>query len=241
MLRTNTRRAVIALAVLALSACSLLPKSWHAGTVMTAVPQVPDRGAHYAIYVHDVALDRNPDDTERRARFDRVVMALATDGLHVIAEVRPAGTIQKVPQDLDRYSQKLAGQVQQLLAAGVPAHQIDVLGYSRGAALTLITATHVANSNVGYVVIAGCMTENGSFKQFAPMFMRYAEKLSGQFLSIAEQSDKDFGSCTPYFDKAMARPIYADIMLTTGKAHAFAMEPDEAWVRPTVTWIKGRH
>ena len=85
------------------------------------------------------------------------------------------------------------------------------------------------------------MTENGSFKQFAPMFMRYAEKLSGQFLSIAEQSDKDFGSCTPYFDKAMARPIYADIMLTTGKAHAFAMEPDEAWVRPTVTWIKGRH
>ena len=89
MLRTNTRRAVIALAVLALSACSLLPKSWHAGTVMMAVPQVPDRDAHYAIYVHDVALDRNPDDTERRARFDRVVMALATDGLHVIAEVRP--------------------------------------------------------------------------------------------------------------------------------------------------------
>ena len=103
-----------------------------------------------------------------------------------------------------------------------------------------MTATHVGDSGVGYVVIAGCMTESGSFKQFAPMFLRYAENLSGQFLAIAEQSDKDFGSCTPYFAKAVTRPTHTEIVLQTGKGHLFAMEPDDAWVRPTVTWISGR-
>lgn len=122
----------------------------------------------------------------------------------------------------------------------VPRRGINVIGYSRGAGLTLMTATHVADSGVGYVVIAGCMTESGSFKQFAPMFMRCAEKLSGQILSIAEQSDKDFGSCAAYFDKAEAQPTHAEILPKTGKGHLFAMEPDEAWVRPTMTWIRGR-
>jgi hypothetical protein len=238
MLQTNVlRRVAIALVALALGACTTSPGSLRTGAVMPTVPEVPDRSAHYAIYMHDVALDRSPDDAERRARFNRVLKTLASNGLIVVAEVRPAGTIQKVPEDLDRYAQKVAGQVRQLLAAGVPARQINVIGYSRGATLTLMTAGYVANSSIGYVVIAGCMTESGSFKQFAPMLSRYAEKLTGQFLSIAEQSDADFGSCAPYFAKAAARPTYAETILQTGKGHAFAMEPDEAWVRPTISWI----
>jgi hypothetical protein len=217
-----------------------LPESPRSGAVFTAVPQAPSRGAHYSIYVHDVALDRNPDDPERRARFNRVLKALAADGLIVVAEVRPAGTIQRVPDDLDRYARKIASQVRELLAAGIPARQINVVGYSRGAALTLMAAGYVANSGIGYVVIAGCMTETGAFKQFAPMLDRYAEKLAGQFLSIAERSDSDFGSCAPYFAKAAARPPHAETIVHTGKGHAFAMEPDEAWVRPTVSWIMER-
>jgi hypothetical protein len=53
---------------------------------------------------------------------------------------RPAGTIQKVPEDLDRHARKVAGQVGQLLAADVPARLINVIGYSRGATLALVTA-----------------------------------------------------------------------------------------------------
>ena len=241
MLQTTVlRKAAIALIPVAVGACHTLPGAPRSGIVLTAVPEVPDRVAHYAIYLHDVALDRNPDDPERRARFDRVVKALAGAGLVVIAEVRPAGTIQKVPEDLDRYAQRIAAQARQLVAAGVPAKQINVVGYSRGATLTLITAGHVANSSVGYVVIAGCMTDSGAFKQFAPMLSRYAEKLTGQFLSIAEQSDADFGSCATYFAKASTRPTHVETIVHTGKGHVFAMEPDEAWVRPTVAWIMGR-
>ena len=237
---TVFRNVSILLAVLALGACATPPGSPRSGAVLSTVPEAPDRAAHYAIYLHDVALDRTPDDAERRARLGRVLTALADRGLIVVAEVRPAGTIQKVPEDLDRYARKVAGQVGQLLAAGVPARQINVIGYSRGATLALVTAGHVANNGIGYVVIAGCMTDGGSFKQFAPMLSRYAEKLTGQFLSIAEGSDRDFGSCAPYFAKASARPIHAETILQTGKGHVFAMEPDESWVRPAVAWIMER-
>ena len=40
--------------------------------------------------------------------------------------------------------------------------------------------------------------------------------------------------------EAGTRPTHTEIVLQTGKGHLFAMEPDDAWVRPTVTWISGR-
>ena len=84
-----------------LVACQTSPTP-RAGRVTAAVPSSPDRTATYAIYLHDIALDRTPDDPERRARLDRVTAKLASEGINVIAEVRPAGTIQKFPDDQER-------------------------------------------------------------------------------------------------------------------------------------------
>jgi hypothetical protein len=241
MMRTNLlRTAAIVLAAIIMIGCRTTPASPPIGQGTTAVPAHPDRSARSAIYLHNVALDRTPDDPERRARFDRVTRKLADEGLQVIAEVRPVGTIQKVPQDLERYAQKVAGQVSQLLAAGVPPQQINVIGYSRGATLALLVSTYVKSSSIGYVVIAGCMNDSGAFKQLVPVLMGYAERFDGQFLAITEESDKDFGSCSPYFARATARPVFTEQLAVTGKGHVFAMEPDDSWVRPTVSWFNGR-
>ena len=233
------RGAVLVMALIGLVACqSLAPRT---GGVSSAVPASPDRSARHVIYVHAIGLDRTPDDPASRARFARVTQTLAADGLDVIAEVRPAGTIQKAPEDLDRYAQKIAGQVRQLLAAGVPASHINVVGYSRGAVITFMSATHVAEPGVGYVLIAACMNDTGAFKGFVPVMMRYAERVRGQFLSIAEKSDPDFASCAPYFAKAAARPPLAEHIVATGKGHDFAVEPDGAWVEPVTAWIRARN
>lgn len=225
----------------AVLACFLVAcQTQRQGQVTAVVPSAPDRSATYAIYLHDIALDRSPDDPERRARLGRVAEKLASGGIDVIVEVRPAGTLQKFPDDQERYARKVAGQVSQLLAAGVPARRINVIGYSRGGFLALLTATHVNNADVGYVLLAACMNEVGAFKQFAPVLLRYSEKLSGRFLSIWEKSDPDFGSCAPYFDKAANRPSNVETVLTTGKGHQFGTEPDDAWVGPAVRWMRER-
>jgi pimeloyl-ACP methyl ester carboxylesterase len=233
-------RAAAMVLLLASGGCATTPPSPPApGEVLQAVPEAPDRTARYAIYLHDVTLDNGPD-AQRLARLDRVTRALAAAGLTVIAEVRPLGTIQKVPDDLDRYAQKVAGQVRSLLAADVAARRINVVGYSRGAVLAMMTATHTADRRVGFVILAGCMNDSGRFREFAPVLMRYAEKFAGNFLSIIEQSDPDFGTCAPYFAKASPRPAYAESMVQTGKGHAFAAEPEPAWVQRVVTWIRER-
>ena len=230
--------AVVTALLAALAACqSMAPR---AGAITTDVPASPDRAGRHVIYVHDVALDRTPEDPERRARWVRVTQAIAASGANVIAEVRPAGTIQKVPEDLDRYARRIAGQVRQLLAAGVPASRVTVVGYSRGAAMTLMSSTHVADPRVGYVAIAGCMNDTGAFKAFAPVMMRYAEKLSGEFLAVNEQSDPDFASCAPYFARSTAKHSLAERSVATGKGHNFAVEPDAAWVEPVTAWIIAR-
>jgi hypothetical protein len=204
------------------------------------VPSRPTRTATYAIYVHDIALDRAPDDPERRARLARVTAKLATEGINVIAEVRPAGTLQKFPDDQERYARKVAEEVGELLAAGVPPQRVNVIGYSRGGFLTLLTSIYVNRADVGYVVLAGCMNDSGTFKQFAPVLLRYSEKFIGEFLSIREQSDADFGSCRPYFAKATSQPANTEEVLMTGKGHQFAVEPDDSWVGPVVQWMERR-
>lgn len=236
----STSLATVAVVTLlaALSGCQSMPP--RVGTISTDVPAAPDRAGRHVIYVHDNALDRTPDDAERRARWVRVTQAIAASGANVIAEVRPAGTIQKPPEDLDRYARRVARQVQQLLAAGVPASRVTVVGYSRGAVMTLMSSTHVADPRVGYVAIAGCMNETGAFKAFVPVMMRYAEKFSGEFLAVNEQSDPDFASCTPYFARSTSRHSLAERTLATGKGHNFAVETDAAWVEPVTSWIMAR-
>lgn len=239
MNRATYWRGIAAILACLIAACQTSPAR-RAGQVTVTVPPSPDRTATYAIYIHDIALDRTPDDPERRARFDRVTTKLASEGVNVIAEVRAAGTIQKFPDDQERYAKKVAGQVGQLLSAGVPAPRINVVGYSRGAFIALLTATYVNDKEVGYVVLAACMNETGAFKQFAPALMRYSEKLNGQFLSIRENSDPDFGSCAPYFAKATSRPANVETVLMTGKGHQFGVEPDDVWVDPAVKWMRER-
>lgn len=233
------RRMTFATCFVGLVACTSLEPA-RQGAVLEGIPEKPDQTATYVLYVHDNSLDRAPDDVERKARLQRVMVALANHGFLVIGEARPAGTIQKIPDDLDRYGQKLSVQVRQLLAAGVPARRINVVGYSRGATLALITSSHTTNADVGYAVLAGCMNDTGAFKQFAPILTRYAERFTGQYMSIWEQSDPDFGSCAPYFAKAVGKLTSSESVLGTGKGHQFAVEPEDSWVRPVVSWIVGR-
>ena len=122
----------------------------------------------------------------------------------------------------------------------MPARRINVVGYSRGAFIALLTATYANDNEVGFVALAACMNETGAFKQLAPALMRYSENLSGHFLSIWEESDPDFGSCAPYFAKATSRPANVETVLMTGKGHQFGAEPDDVCIGPAVKWMRER-
>ena len=238
-LATSVLRVAALCCPVLLGACQSIDVDTTArqGRVVRTAPANPEPGARYAIYLHGNGLDRVPEAPALQ-RFDRVTEALAAQGLVVIAEIRGQDTIRKSPEDLDLYARKVARQVNDLLAAGVPARHVTVVGYSRGGLIAQMTAGYVGRADVGYAILAACVSERGSVKSFVPVQMRYAEKLAGRFLSVIEESDADFGSCAPYFARAGNAAVAAESSVSTGKGHLLFSEPDERWLTPLAAWLR---
>jgi len=213
-----------------------LPLPATAGTVMSTVPEKPEPDAQYVLHMHGRGVDSGRSTAI--AGYRRVVKALSEKGFAVISEERREGMIGKFPEDHEKYAGKIADQVASLLAAGVPAANIAVTGYSRGGLMVQIASGLIANPDVKFVIIAGCFAENGAYKRrISYIDSNYAPKLKGRFLSLRDEDDPDFGSCARYFEKASAQPKYNEIVLSTGLGHAAFKEPRDAWLKPLVDWL----
>jgi hypothetical protein len=206
------------------------------GEITKSLPEAPTQDASYLIYLHGSGIDRSGVD-QSKEQFAGITRGLADRGFSVIAEVRPQGAIRKVPEDLDAYARKVAAQVESLLQAKVPARNITIVGYSRGGVIALMVSGLVGNADVGYVVLAGCISERGEFKQYLPMLHSdYATKLKGRFLSLVDESDPDFSSCTSYFSLAPEKLHAQESILKTGKGHQLFATPQDVWIQPVAEW-----
>ena len=114
-------------------------------TTTSTVPETPDPAAQYVLHMHGRGVDRGRRSAI--AGYRRVVKALSEKGFVVISEQRPKGMISKFPDDHEKYAGKIAHQVASLLAAGVPAANIAVTGFSRGGVLVLIASGLIANAS----------------------------------------------------------------------------------------------
>jgi hypothetical protein len=206
-----------------------------AGTVISTVPSQPDPSANYLLYLHGRGVDDGSWSSKRA--YDKNVQALSERGFVVISEARKKGAIKKFPRDHEKYAQKIANEVNKLLEAGVPAGNVVVAGYSRGGVIAQISSGLIGNSDVKFVIMAGCIAGDGKYKKAIPTILkRHTPKLKGQFLSLRDDGDKNFGSCVDYFMKASAKPEYKEIILSTGKGHSAFREPADEWLKPIVDW-----
>lgn len=210
-----------------------------AGTHVQTVPQKPDPGAVYLFYMHGRGVDdgaRGSADNNQRA-----VRALAKRDFVVVSEQRPAGVRWKFPDDHEKYARRIAAEVGRLLDAGVPAANIVVSGYSRGGTLTLIVSSLLGRADLRYVVIAGCLSERGQYKDALPVFNeRYAPGLKGRFLSLRDEGDEDFGSCASLLGKGSPPPEFKETTLSTGRGHAAFSGDEIDWIQPIVDWTQAR-
>ena len=111
--------------------------------------------------------------------FPAVKQALSDSEYHLIATHRPAQT------NPFEYAQGLAKQAQTLIDAGVDAHNISFVGFSRGGFITAITSSLIKNQNVNYVILAACTSGLAKHPDIT---------LHGKVFSIYETSDT-VGSC----------------------------------------------
>lgn len=105
-----------------------------------ALPDPIDPAARDLIYVHGRIVEtEGPDAVSPRVgadRFHAIAAALAAAGDAVMAELRPPGGLDDVDTLVDHLGP--------LPGAGVPAHQITAVGFSKGGYMTLRTAAPMA-------------------------------------------------------------------------------------------------
>lgn len=196
------------------------------GIVLSDVPQTVDTKARYLFYLHGYIVEAgNIRPTSPKFgvyEYEQILETFKQEGFIVISEAR------KKNPEIEPYARKVAGQVRQLLKAGVPPKQITVVGASQGSWIAMLTSTYLKNRNLNFVLIAACSADEGFLKMV---------NLHGNLLSIYEQSDLA-QSCQNYRTDATGINEWKEVEVNTGLKHGFLYRPMKEWVEPTIDWAR---
>ncbi len=200
----------------------------RAGELYTAFPETIDADATYVFYSHGFIVEgTNPTPVHPRFGtydFPAIKAALAGGDFNLIAYHRPEGT------NAGKFAGKLAGDVKRLIAGGVPAENITLMGFSRGSMITAMASSNLAMSKLNTVIMAIC----GDWIASRPNL-----KLAGRVLSVYETSDR-FGTCKALAEQSGGITGFTEIAISTGKEHGAFFTPRAEWLEPVMKWIEGK-
>jgi len=157
--------------------------------------------------------------------YETILEKLSSFGFTVISEQRQKNA------DGMKYAERVAGQVTDLLNAGVPAKNITVVGASQGGAITIAISSSLANQELNFVLMGTCDPENIQFFKQQNIF------LYGNVLTIRDAVDELSGSCDELFtfsEGKIAR--HEEIVLHLGTGHGILYKPLDEWILPAVQW-----
>jgi hypothetical protein len=224
-LQSRWFRALAAAGGLLLSAAR--PMLAQTGAIWADVPAQVRPDARYVIYLHARIVEeggRRP--THERFgvyEYQQILDTLAASGAEVIAEQRPGGT------DFRAFGARVADQVGRLLAAGVPAERIAVVGFSKGGAIAMVASALLADPRIPFVLLAPC----GDW-----VVGRDDVDVRGRILSVYEASDELGTSCDSLFAQAGEVGEHREIRIETGAGHGAFFRPRPEWLDPLFRWIE---
>ncbi len=160
--------------------------------------------------------------------YGAILDALSGYGFVVISEQRPKNT------DSLEYARRVIGQITTLLDAGVPAHNITVVGASKGAGIAIFVSHYLENPNVNYVILAICAPVT------VEQLIQDQISLYGNVLSIYDSADELAGSCQRLFSFSESKGIsrHDELILNVGTGHGILYKPLDEWIIPTIEWAR---
>ena len=221
-------RSMCSLAALALAAgMAATPSVSPTPAFRQTVPAKLDPAARYLIYLHGRIIEergiRPTDPRYGTYEYVAIVRALERRGFTVVTESRPSGT------DPERYARTVQGQVEALLAAGVPARHVTVLGASKGAVIAMLASTFIRNRDVNFVLMSNC---NDWVRE------HFRVDLYGNVLSIYDKNDEFGTSCGPIFAQSRGLARRKEVVLQLGTGHAVLYRPLPEWLDLVDAWAR---
>jgi len=196
-------------------------------------PATVDPSARYLFYLHGKIVEDqglpaiSPEYGEYR--YQEIMEALRMRGFVVISEPRARNT------DSGAYALRVADQVTDLVAAGVPASSITLVGASKGAAIAAMVSAELGIPEVNYVLLGTC------HPSLIETWLQEGMVLTGNVLAIRDVSDVEYsGSCNDLFTASEGRGLsrHDEILLQVGAGHGILYGPLTEWIDPTAQWAK---
>lgn len=193
-------------------------------------PDLIDPDQRYLFYLHGKIIEDQGlpavSSVFGEYEFEAILEKLSGYGFVVISERRPQDT------DGVNYARKVADQAATLIAAGVPAKNITILGASKGGAIALFASHFLEFEELNYVLMAICHPD------YVADLIQDQIFLHGNVLSIYDSSDDYAGSCQDLFSFSNGKGIarYEEIELNIGIGHGILYQPLEAWIQPVIQW-----
>ncbi|MEO8479952.1 MAG: alpha/beta hydrolase [Gemmatimonadota bacterium] len=182
----------------------------------------------YIIYLHAKIVEtegrRPTDSTFGTYEYDAILDSLRRPGVIVLSDQRPPMA------DSDASALHVAQQVDSLLALGVPAKAITVIGFSKGGWIAILASARLRNPAISFVFMAAC----GPWA-----FERPELHVTGRLLSLYETSDSLGVSCAPLFEHQGSGSRVQEIPIGLGLGHGTFFEPRSAWLGPARAWAEG--
>ena len=194
---------------------------------MSSVPDAIDPRGRYLFYIHGRIIEEEGIDAVSPQfglyEFTSILTYLEEAGFNIIGEVRSG------PTDVDRYADRVVWQVEELLNEGVPGEHIAIVGFSKGAYITMLVSSKLAKPEMNFVLIAICNEETITSPDIT---------LAGRILSLYETSDEYGSSCRRLLEKSPDVVEFEEIKFETGKQHGAFYSADPMWLDPMIAWIK---
>ena len=128
------------------------------------------------------------------------------------------------------YAKKVVSEINELLNPGVKPEDITVVGFSKGAMITVVISSLLKSDEINFVIMATC----GEWYD-QDDFLK-GLRLRGNVLSIYERSDLA-GSCQSLVKRLPTPSSFIEIELNTGKEHGAFYLPRDEWIKPLVSWV----
>lgn len=152
-----------------------------------------------------------------------IVQALGAQGFQVVS-------VDSEGQDRLTYAKRVARDVRGLLAQGVPAAQINVVGAGTGSAVATLVSARVGDPDVNYVLLGRCDPILKS---------EYRFRMSGRVLGIQDDADTASHSCRSLWSESPKVSDRQELVLHSGYGATLFHAPREQWMAPLVQWSDG--
>ena len=195
--------------------------------ILQHVPEVCDTSASYLFYLHGLIVEeagiRPRSEEHGYYEYQLILEELSKLGFTVISEVRPSGT------QVKPYAERIVVQMKSLLAQGVPARNITVVGASKGGVIGAYVSSVLGNREINYVFLAGL---------FEKCLVDQDLKLFGRVLSIHDRADKLSIVPGQYFERSQGLGQFKEIVLDLDLGHGVIYQPYQEWLVPLAERVK---